>query len=142
MQAQDLTPKYTHVPRFEAGCRESLAYLEEHGYCVIKAVLQPEEIQKSMSLTWDFLEGYGTGIKRDDPHTWDSSRWPTTTHGDILPGHGIGHSPAQWFIRSRPAVKKVFSSIWKDDDLVTSFDGMALWRPWALNPEWRTYAHV
>lgn len=138
--ASDLNPVYTYVPRFEAGSEEANRYLEDHGYVVIKEVLKPDEVEHALKLTWDYLEGLGTGIKRHDSGTWGNDRWPTTVHGDILPGHGIGHSAAQWYIRDRVAVKKAFAGIWGNPPggLLTSFDGMALWRPWAINPEWKT----
>jgi hypothetical protein len=133
-----LEPTYLHVERFAPGSARSVAYLREHGYVVIAAVLSPEQCATALGLTWDYLEGLGTGIDRADWTTWDDDRWPTAAHGGILPGHGIGHSAAQWFIRGAPAVKDVFAAVWDEDDLLVSFDGMALWRPWALNEAWRT----
>jgi hypothetical protein len=133
-----LAPVYTHVPRFAPGSKESTAYLDEHGYVVIANALNSEEAKHAVDLTWDYLEQLGTGIDRNDVSTWDDDRWPTAVHGGILPGHGIGHSAAQWFIRSVPNVKKTFAAVWGTDDLLVSFDGMALWRPWAFKPEWKT----
>jgi hypothetical protein len=104
----------------------------------MQAVLNPEEVKTAVDLTWDYLAELGTGVDRNDPKTWGDDRWPTTVHGDILPGHGIGQCGAQWYIRSRKPIHKTFAKIWNDEDLLTSFDGMALWRPWALNDEWRT----
>jgi hypothetical protein len=105
---------------------------------VIAQVLDADQCARALDLTWDYLEALDTGIDRNDPGTWDDDRWPTAVHGGILPGHGIGHSAAQWFIRSAPAVKRAFAAIWDTDDLLSSFDGMALWRPWKLNPAWKT----
>ena len=133
-----IEPSYTRVPRFAAGSPESVAYLGEHGYVVIAKALDDEQAARALELTWDYLEQLGTGIDRSDPETWTDERWPTTAHGGILPGHGIGHSAAQWFIRSAPAVKQAFAAVWDEDDLLVSFDGMALWRPWAINPAWKT----
>jgi hypothetical protein len=115
-----------------------MAYLDEHGYVVIAGALNNEECARALALTWDYLEQLGTGIDRDDVATWDDDRWPTAVHGGILPGHGIGHSAAQWFIRAVPNVKTSFAAVWDTDELLVSFDGMALWRPWALNPAWKT----
>jgi hypothetical protein len=137
-QPGQLQPTYVHAPRFAPGSAESVAYLHEHGYAVIAGALSPDECAKALDLTWDYLEGLGTGVDRRDWTTWDDDRWPTAVHGGILPGHGIGHSAAQWFIRGVPAVKQVFAAVWDDDDLLVSFDGMALWRPWALKESWKT----
>ena len=132
-------PKYTHVPRFEPNSPEAQTYLDQHGYVVIADVLGGKKnVDRAVSLTWSYLESLGTGIKRDDPATWADEKWPTVVHGGILPAHGIGQSAAQWFIRSQPRVKAAFSSIWKTDELLTSFDGMSVWRPWYANEKWRT----
>jgi hypothetical protein len=133
-----LAPIYTRVPRFAPGSAESMAYLDEHGYAVIANALSDKEAAHALDLTWDYLEELGTGVDRKDVATWDDDRWPTAVHGGILPGHGIGHSAAQWYIRGVPNVKKSFAAIWDTDELLVSFDGMALWRPWAINPAWKT----
>jgi len=129
---------YTHVDRFAAGSKEGVAYLEEHGYVVIRSALSPEQADHAVQLTWEFLEALGTGIDRTDAATWTDDRWPVAVHGGIIPSQGIGHSAAQWFIRSVPAVKEAFAAVWGDDDLLVSFDGMALWRPSHVDPAWRT----
>lgn len=133
-----IEPTYVHVERFPVGSAESVAYLEEHGYVVVADALTGKECEKALALTWDYLEQLGTGVDRNDWTTWDDDRWPTVVHGGILPGHGIGHSEAQWFIRGIPNVKKTFAAVWDTDDLLVSFDGMALWRPWSLNEAWKT----
>ncbi|HEX2590691.1 MAG TPA: phytanoyl-CoA dioxygenase family protein [Rhizomicrobium sp.] len=133
-----LAPRYVHVPRFAPGSAEGIAYLDEHGYVVIANVLSANESRQALGLTWDYLEQLGTGVDRNDVTTWHDDRWPTAVHGGILPGHGIGHSAAQWFIRSAPNLKKSFAAIWDTDELLVSFDGMALWRPWAIEPSWKT----
>lgn len=133
-----LDPVYTDVPRFPAGSAESIAHLEAEGFVVIAEALDTAETGRALDLTWDYLEGLDTGIDRTDPSTWDDDRWPVAVHGGIIPSQGIGHSEAQWFIRSVPSVKQSFAAVWGDDDLLVSFDGMAIWRPTSVNPEWLT----
>ena len=130
--------RYAHVPRYAAGDQAGIDYLEEHGYVVIANALTTDEANHALSLMWDYLEELGTGIDRSDLDTWDDDRWPTAVHGGILPSHGIGHSAAQWYIRDRAPVKQAFASVWQDEDLLTSFDGVALWRPWTRQAHWRT----
>jgi hypothetical protein len=137
-EAPELRPAYVHVPRFAPGSQESADYFKDHGYVVIAGALQQAEVAKALDLTWNYLENLGTGIDRRDPATWINERWPTTTHGGIIPTHGIGHSEAQWYIRSVPAVHKAFAGIWGTEDLLVSFDGMAIWRPTSLDPSWKT----
>ena len=138
MTSPELTATYTHVPRFEAGSAESVEYLEEHGFVVVANVLDADQTATAIDLTWQFLEELGTGIDRSDPSSWSDDRWPVAVHGGIIPSQGIGHSAAQWFIRSAPAVKQAFAAVWDDDDLLVSFDGMALWRPASVEPAWQT----
>jgi hypothetical protein len=138
MSRAQLTPEYVHVPRFTAGSEESLDHLESEGFVVIANALSPAEAERALDLTWDFLEALGTGIDRNDASTWGDDRWPVYAHGGIVPSQGIGQSAAQWFIRSVPAVKAAFASVWDDDDLLVSFDGMALWRPTTLDASWAT----
>lgn len=133
-----LEPMYREVPRLAAGSEESVAHLESEGFVVIAGALSPVQTSEALDLTWEFLEGLGTGIDRNDPDTWDDARWPVAVHGGIIPSQGIGHSAAQWFIRAVPAVKRSFAAVWDDDDLLVSFDGMALWRPTSVNPAWET----
>lgn len=127
-----------YAPRFEPGSPEASAYLEENGYVVLRNALSKEEAATAIDLTWDYLEGLGTGVNRSQPETWVDDKWPTVVHGAILSFHGVGQCDAQWYIRSCKRVKRAFAGVWGTDDLLTSFDGMSLFRPWRLNPEWRT----
>jgi len=129
---------YKHVPRFKPGSTSSKEYLEEEGYVVLRETLTKAQANKTLSLLWDYLENLNTGIDRNDPATWGDNRWPTSAHGGILPSYGIGHSESQWYLRSVPNVKKGFAKIWDTEELLTSFDGVSLWRPWNLNSKWKT----
>ena len=138
MTAENIDIQYVEVPRLTAGSLESVDYLEEHGYVVIGNALTTDQANTALDLLWDYLESLGTGIDRHDVNTWDDDRWPTAVHGGILPSYGIGHSAAQWFIRDVQAVQDAFAAVWNTSDLLTSFDGVALWRPWTHNANWRT----
>jgi hypothetical protein len=138
MSLLPLTPTYVEVPRFPAGSKESLDHLTSEGFVVIANALSTSEADHALDLTWDYLEQLGTGIDRKDIGTWGDDRWPIVTAGGIVPSLGIGHSAAQWFTRSVQSIKNSFASIWDDDDLLVSFDGMALWRPTGVDPEWET----
>ena len=132
---------YQHVPRFRAGDSAATNYLEEHGYVIFANALTATEASKAVGLLWDYLEELETGIDRADIDTWGDDRWPTTVHGGILPSYGIGHSAAQWFIRDVPNVKQCFAQVWDgDEDLLVSFDGVTIWRPWTYEESWKTNA--
>ena len=65
--AASLRANFTSVPRLEPGSAEASAYLEEHGYVVLRSVLSDAEVATAIDLTWAYLEGLGTGIVRRQP---------------------------------------------------------------------------
>lgn len=138
MSEIQLVPEYVHVPRLPAGSKESLDHLKSEGFVVIANALSETDVSQALDLTWDYLEELGTGVDRTNVDTWGNDRWPINVHGGIVPSQGIGQSAAQWFIRSAPEVKKAFAAVWDDEDLLVSFDGMALWRPTDIDPAWAT----
>jgi hypothetical protein len=137
-QHSSISIRYERVPRLQPGSPDSVAYLKEHGYVVIAKALDLQQTQHALAGLWDYLEGLETGIDRLDSRTWGDDNWPTAVHGGILPSYGIGHCQAQWFIRDIPGVKKSFAALWGTDDLLVSFDGVSLWRPWSVDPSWKT----
>lgn len=44
--------------------------------------------------------------------------------------YGGCHTQASWYIRTHPKVKQAFKTIWRTEDLITSFDTFICWRPW------------
>lgn len=137
-QATNIKIEYVEVPRFEPGSAAGVDYLDEHGFVIFANALDADESTHALNLLWDYLEGLQTGIDRTDPDTWGDGRWPTAVHGGILPSFGIGHCAAQWYIRDVDAVKDSFAAVWDTDDLLVSFDGVTIWRPWTRNPNWLT----
>ena len=75
------------------------------------------------------------GLRRDVPATWVDDRWPLGA-GDsgILPHHGAGHCAAMWRARRLPRVVAAFEALWGTKDLLASFDGPVLFRPWWAVP--------
>ena len=41
-----------------------------NGFVVLKNILSKEEVEKAEEAFWEWLEGLGSGIKRNDPSTW------------------------------------------------------------------------
>uniref|UniRef100_A0A0G4FG15 Phytanoyl-CoA dioxygenase n=1 Tax=Chromera velia CCMP2878 TaxID=1169474 RepID=A0A0G4FG15_9ALVE len=76
--------------------------------------------------------------RRHSPETWEGRSWPGGAETGIINSWGAGQSPFQWFVRTRPQVRDVFSALWETDDLLCSFDGFGAFRPWRLNPKWKT----
>ena len=130
--------RFAEVPRFTPGDPAALEFLDQQGYVVFAEALSARQAHTALHKIWDYLEQLGTGINRDDPTTWDNDRWPTAVHGGILPSHGIGHSDAQWYIRDVGQVQQCFAQVWGTDELLVSFDGVSVWRPWGQQDHWRT----
>eukprot|EP00463_Aulacantha_scolymantha_P000371 TRINITY_DN1223_c0_g1_i1.p1 TRINITY_DN1223_c0_g1~~TRINITY_DN1223_c0_g1_i1.p1 ORF type:complete len:391 (+),score=105.53 TRINITY_DN1223_c0_g1_i1:145-1173(+) len=142
------------TPRFDfqelSQVAQAKRYLDKHGYVIAKNVLTAEEIKKAKDLFWGFVVGIPTRFpkeftneekenwaKRDNVKTW-STNWPADPKNGIFSKFGIGQSAFLWFVRSRPLVKKVFQEIWEDKDLLVSFDGCGVFRPWKYNSSWKT----
>jgi len=131
-------------PRFSLNDPETyLSFLEEHGFVVIADVLSSDEVEEAKGLFWDWMEGLGSGIDRNDINTWINKKWPAKARfgTGVIHTCGIGQSDLQWYTRTRPAVRQVFENIWETKELLTSYDGCAAWRPWHANEaasEWKT----
>jgi hypothetical protein len=135
-----LTEQDHHVveensPKFEIDDPQMVEYLNNHGYVVIKSVASREEITTALHLLWEFLEEK-CNMKENDPKTWTDENFAKI--GDartgILSFSGIQHSKFLWYLRLLPNVKRIFENIYHTDDLITSFDGGNIFRPWH-NPE-------
>lgn len=120
-------------------------HLEEYGFAVVTDALSERECQAALTKAWDYLEAAsaverhmqegpskvaGPPVRRDDPSTLSSQYYPVHVEGGILPFYGSGHSFFCWNLRGNPAVQSVFASLYNTtpDELITSLDGLVLWR--------------
>ena len=130
-------------PKFAADDPALLEYLETYGYAVVGSVANSQQVARAHDDFWEFHEGIGTldgatQVLRRDSETWGNDFLPHPATG-IITGYGFGQSRFCWNLRTLQAVPKVFSKIWGTDDLVTSFDGGAAFRPWSADDtEWKT----
>merc|ERR1712233_70051 len=66
----------------------------------------------------------------------------------IIWAKGAGQSSLNWYCRTRPRVVQIFADIWSAqsqyrhhgmkfdiDDMLTSFDGFSVFRPWYLKTQ-------
>jgi ectoine hydroxylase-related dioxygenase (phytanoyl-CoA dioxygenase family) len=131
----------TQVPRFQVDDPAGYTYLEENGYVVFKNVATPDEIEMGISLAWDFIESLGIGVSRNDISTMNTDQWRSQLDPfgkGIVTANGVGQSGFLWFARGLPSVIKIFSQIWKTEDLITSFDGFCIHRAFEYNQAWKT----
>lgn len=87
--------------------------LEENGFAIIQNVLDEKEISTALTMFHEW---------RKSVPNLDYIHNTMDPHG-IYKYHEIGHQRHAWFIRTREKVKKVFSELWKNDDLIVSYDG-------------------
>ncbi|CAJ1370438.1 unnamed protein product [Effrenium voratum] len=147
-------PRALEVQHF--GPEEEEAYVEhfrEHGFVVVKSVLEEAEVEASIREVWQSpsLLG-GQGPKEEDPSTWDA--WPGGCRNFLDPIDPCAETQT-WKNRVNPRVNRVFDLLWEcfpDDpgarsgSLVMSVDRLGLMRPtklwrdgsWEERPEWRT----
>ncbi|CAH6420965.1 Hypothetical protein UVM_LOCUS294 [uncultured virus] len=114
-------------PTFAVKDDAALKFLGEQGYVVIRDVLTEAENDHATDLTWCWLEQLGTGIRRADASTWDNARWPNVFSVGIVDRDGIGQAPQMWYARQK--ARPVFEHLLGGTDLLTSLDGMSLFRP-------------
>mmetsp|Transcript_43994 Transcript_43994/g.79085 ORF Transcript_43994/g.79085 Transcript_43994/m.79085 type:complete len:343 (-) Transcript_43994:7-1035(-) len=132
-----LAPPLKPVRHFEIGDADSLQHLQQHGYVVYRDALSQLECEKATNLVWEYLEHFG--VLRNREETWHE--WPPAVAGaGILAFGGVGQCRALWYVRTRERVLDAFAHIWKAprQDLICSFDGCVLFRPWKENPSWKT----
>ncbi|CAJ1387105.1 unnamed protein product [Effrenium voratum] len=108
-----------------------LEHLAEYGYAVVPQVLGAQELQVAEDLLWDFLHAEAAWQRRA-PDTWtdDSLARLGQPWRGIINGRGVGQCDLSWFIRTRAKVQQAFAGIWGTDELITSFDGINVFRPW------------
>jgi len=114
-----------------------MKYLDENGYVVFKNVASQDDLDKGYQLAWDFLETIAP-VDRNNPSTWNHPKWPDPFGKGIVAGDGVGQSSFLWFCRGLPKVKSIFQNIWGADDLITSFDGFCMHRPFEYNESFKT----
>ena len=105
--------------------------LQENGFSVVKDVLTNEECDLAISGAWDWLESMDSGINRNEPKSWNGVNWPRNIHG-LIQHYKVSFSKWVCDVRVNENVQKVFSGIWGDDNLISSFDGVCIKRPHEL----------
>lgn len=121
----------TPAPRFKSDDPAWMLHLDQEGYAVIASIAQKEELARAEDLLWEFLEKHA-GWERSSNETWTDEGMEKIgcVHRGLVNGAGMGHSDFMWYLRTLPKVREVFEYIWGTDNLIVSFDGANLFRPW------------
>lgn len=120
--------------------------LDCHGFMIVSGVLGQQECDQAMEAAWDWIEVASDAereqdtracndnssavqpVRRQDISTLDSTYFPRSVEGGMMPFCGAGHSKFAWMIRSNPKVKRVFEAFHEEYNLLSSLDGIVLWR--------------
>ena len=131
-QVQQVAPEYV----FDLSDEESWnKYLEEHGYCVLRSVLDRPAVDATIEMLWrDMTALYN--VDRSDVSTWE--KIPTGSAGIV--SRGLPQTEGPWVVRGNENVRQAFSSIWNTDDLLVSMDSLLCWLPWTVNPAWEPFS--
>ena len=121
-------PPVLHASGLATSENEYLVQLREEGFTVIPNVLTENECDTAIDGIWNWLGSLNMGILRDEPESWGASNWITSIHG-IVKNYSVGQADFMWDIRTHRRVKEVYERIWNTTDLVTSFDGACVMRP-------------
>ena len=103
-------------------------YLKKYGYCVVENVMTKEFCEKIVNDMWSWLENLGTGIKKDNPASWNNDNWPYNLRNGMLQ-HTLGQEEFMWLVREHPNILKLFEKIFDNKNLLVSLDGASINRP-------------
>jgi hypothetical protein len=129
-----------------------LKSFHENGYAVVPGILSPEKTEQTHQAMWEWMAGFNSGIKRDDPKTWTAENWPPSIRG-LIQHYGVGHAKFVWELREELAIRKIFARLHQLDEaketetnteLLVSFDGICLSKPDTTNvdPVRNSWAHM
>eukprot|EP01132_Coremiostelium_polycephalum_P007919 gene7919-9745_t len=104
-------------------------HLYNNGWAVVKNVVPKERVEHYGSEFWSWMEGFGTGIKRNVKSTWNDENWPPSLHYGLFQGYSLGHNQFIWDVRSEESIINVFKEIYQTDKLLVSFDGGNFTKP-------------
>ncbi|QKF93554.1 phytanoyl-CoA dioxygenase [Fadolivirus algeromassiliense] len=102
--------------------------LQKYGYCVVENVFTQKECSETINEIWDWLEGLGTGIKRNDKTTWNNNNWPHCVKQGMIQ-HTLGQAEFMWKVREHINIIYLFYQIYNTFNLLVSFDAAMFGRP-------------
>ena len=136
------------ISRDEQICQKMIKAMEIHGFLIVSGVMDKGGCDQAMDAAWDWIEAASdaerqlnnsferqceekevtTPVQRQDLSTLSSIYFPRSVEGGIMPFYGSGHSKFAWTVRSNKNVKRVFDCLHNDNNLLSSLDGIVIWR--------------
>jgi len=137
----EFTKPYPYTPPiFEPEDLDSLKYLADFGYVVIK-VFTDEEVEHLRQTFWREASD-AFGWQQAEPRTWEVKKELLTLAQRSDCGHfrGWDFSELQMNIYANLRLQNIFAAITGvlSSDLICGFNSLNIFRPHGLNPEWRT----
>ena len=133
------TVKPLWAPRFAPTDPQLREHLLSQGFAVVRGAVSGTRLATLRAELWEHLE-LETQMRRGRPETWGGV-FSGPAHLGLLTWGAIGQASLQWSARTEPAVGAAFETVWGlsgGDPLLTSFDGLALFRPPQLDATWLT----
>jgi tetratricopeptide (TPR) repeat protein len=133
------TVKPLWAPRFAPTDPRLREHLLSEGFAVVRGAVSGTRLAALRAELWEYLE-LETPMRRGRPETWGGV-FSGPAHLGLLTWGAIGQATLQWSARTEPAVGAAFETVWGlsgGDPLLTSFDGLALFRPPQLDATWLT----
>ena len=133
------TVKPLWAPRFAPTDPRLREHLLSEGFAVVRSAVSGTRLAALRAELWEYLE-LETPMRRGRPETWGGV-FSGPAHLGLLTWGAIGQASLQWSARTEPAVGAAFETVWGlsgGDPLLTSFDGLALFRPPQLDATWLT----
>jgi tetratricopeptide (TPR) repeat protein len=133
------TVKPLWAPRFAPTDPRLREHLLSEGFAVVRSAVSGTRLAALRAELWEYLE-LETPMRRGRPETWGGV-FSGPAHLGLLTWGAIGQATLQWSARTEPAVGAAFETVWGlsgGDPLLTSFDGLALFRPPQLDATWLT----
>jgi len=127
------------APRFAPTDPRLREHLLSEGFAVVRSAVSGTRLAALRAELWEYLE-LETPMRRGRPETWGGV-FSGPAHLGLLTWGAIGQASLQWSARTEPAVGAAFETVWGlsgGDPLLTSFDGLALFRPPQLDATWLT----
>ena len=115
-------------------------HLLREGFVVVAGAADARELSRLRHLLWVHLEET-TPMRRGFPETWGRTPFPGPARLGLQTWGCVGQSEVMWRARCLPRVGASFEAAWGLEGgapLLTSFDGLALFRPPQVNPSWAT----
>ena len=126
----DLKPRnYQLIPlRYDVTETENIKeHIKTYGFVVIKNISTEHQRTHATELLWKTLHTK-YGWNQYEPRSWtdDAYNLDGNTKTGLI---DISHSDVNWYLRCLDGVNQAFECLYGDDDLVSSFDRMAINRP-------------